>query len=445
MSLKNITRTLTFFACTVLSSLLFASSAQANELDQLVQTAFANNPGLAAAKSTWEQSTYKSAQVGSLMDPVLSLSLSSYPIDSLASDETPMTGNEVKLAQAFPFPGKLAERSALADEQSRWLEAAYRDKYYQVARKVKDAWFQLYFKDRAIDITERNLKLVDDVIRLTEVRYETGSGLQQDVLKAQIQRTKLMDSLLSLQQQRTTIQSDLDRLLATRSTQGYTPPQDLELVSPEYSLDDYLSVSKNRPLHSAYRSLLRRFQHQKRLAELDDYPDITLWGSWRFRDNDLPDKGTDFISAGVSFNLPVYRDKRRAALAEAGAALRMAQQQSEDFNDNVRESISKAYARMTETKEQVQLYKDGLIPQTSQSFQASLNSYQVGNVAFISLLDALMTTYKTEMDYYRASSEYMRSLAWLEAESTVPLLGASVEANLSAAQKQSDDINPRTP
>jgi outer membrane protein TolC len=78
---------------------------------------------------------------------------------------------------------------------------------------------------------------------------------------------------------------------------------------------------------------------------------------------------------------------------------------------------------MEETRQQTELYRQGIIPQTSQSFQAAMGSYQVGKLEFISLLDALMTTFQAEMEYYRVSSEYMRSLAWLEAESTLPLIG----------------------
>lgn len=416
---------------------LIATPSTADQLDSLVAEALANNSGLAAAKERWQQSTYKSIQVGSLKDPVLSLSLSNYPSDSLSSDKTPMTGNEVKLAQAFPYPGKLEAQSALAAEQSGWFKASYQDLHYQVARKVKDAWFRLYSVARAVEVTERNLELVDDIIRLTEVRYETGSGLQQDVLKAHIQHSRLTEKKITLQQQYTTIQAELDRLLARENPSQYGVPESLVLPTINQKLDEFIEASKERPLYSAYKSLLRRSQQQKRLAELDDYPDITLWGSWRFRDDDLPDKGTDFVSAGISFNLPVYRDKRRAALAEANAETRFIQRQVDDFRNGVNESINKAYARMIETREQAMLYKEGIIPQTSQSFQAALSSYQVGKVAFISLLDALMNSYNAEMEYYKLSAEYMRSLAWLEAESALPLLGAPVDSEYLSAAKTS--------
>ncbi len=403
---------------------LLTSPLQAEELDQLVNEALLNNPDLAVAKARWQQATFKSPQVGSLKDPVLSFALSNYPNDNFSSDETAMTGNEVKLAQAFPFPGKLESRSALANEQARWFEAVYQDKHFQIARKVKDAWYRLYFKEQAIVVTERNLALVDDIIRLTEVRYETGSGLQQDVLKAQVQRSRLMERLMTLRQQRSVVQSELNRLLNRPFDGTYDAPETLELVAVDKNLEDFQQTSsEKRPLNSAYQALIKRYRFQHKLAELDDYPDMTLWASWRFRDDDLADGGTDFVSAGVSFSLPIYREKRRAATSEAVAALHMAERQSDGFRNSVKESIRNAYARMEETHQQAELYEKGIIPQTSQSFQAALVSYQVGKVAFISLLDALMTTYQAEMEYYRFSSEYMRSLAWLEAESTVPLIG----------------------
>jgi outer membrane protein TolC len=413
----------------LISGLLMSGShLQAETLDMLVQEALANNPDLAASKARWEQSTYRAPQVGSLKDPILSFAFSNYPNDSFSSDETPMTGNELKLAQAFPFPGKLENRSALANEQARWFEAIYQDKRYQIARKIKDAWYRLYWKGQAIAVTERNLALVDDIIRLTEVRYETGSGLQQDVLKAQVQRSRLMERLMALRQQRSVVQAELNRLLNRPSDSTLDTPVDLQLVTIEQSLETFQKAgSEKRPLNSAYQSLIRRYRYQQKLAKLDDYPDMTVWASWRFRDNDLPDEGTDFVSAGISFNLPVYREKRRAANAEASAALRMAERQSEDFRGSVEQSIQNAYARMEETHQQTELYREGIIPQTSQSYQAAMGSYQVGKVEFISLLDALMATYQAEMEYYRVSSEYMRSLAWLEAESTLPLIGSALQ------------------
>jgi cobalt-zinc-cadmium efflux system outer membrane protein len=418
--------------------LLIASPLHAEGLDQLVNEALSSNPDLAAARSRWQQFTYQAPQVGSLQDPELSFTFSSYPNDTLASDETPMTGNELRLAQKFPFPGKLAGRADLSREQARWFEAVYRDQHYLVARKVKDAWYRLNFNQQAIKVTERNLALVDDIVRLAEVRYETGSGLQQDVLKAQVKRSQFMERLMSLRQQQAVIQAELNRLTNRTSHVTFELPGDLDLVKTDKSLEDFKqAAAEQRPMNDAYQSLIRRYSYQGQLADLDDYPDVTLFASWRYRDNNLPDGGTDFISAGVSINLPIYRDKRRAAKAEAREAEHMAERQAQEFHNSVVESIQNAYARMEETRQQADLYRMGIIPQTSQSFHSALSSYQVGKLEFISLLDALMSTYQAEMDYYRISADYMRSLAWLEAESTLPLIGPPLQID----RKNTDTIN----
>ena len=353
---------------------ILSGPALATSLDELVVEALDNNPDLAALKARWQESSYKTPQVGSLKDPVLSFALSNYPSDDFSSDTFPMTGNEVKLAQAFPFPGKLKNRTALAREQAKWFEAAYYDAHYQVARKVKDAWYRLYFNQMATGVVERNMQLVDDIIRLTEVRYETGSGLQQDVLKAQVKKSNLLDQSISLRQQKAVIEAELNRLL-NRPPGTFEAPVKMELPKAEIGLEEFERAGlQDRPLNAAYQALIKRYRYQKKLAELDDYPDVTLWGSWRFRDDNLPDEGTDFVSAGISFNLPVYREKRRAAVAEANAALRMAEYQSKGFRNSVSASIQKAYARMQETFQQSELYSKGIIPQTSQSFQAALGS-----------------------------------------------------------------------
>lgn len=233
---------------------------------------------------------------------------------------------------------------------------------------------------------------------------------------------------MSLRQQQIAVQSELNSLLNRPSDSTFDIPEELELVDTDVSLDALQAAGEeNRPMTTAYQSLLKRYRQQGKLAKLNDYPDMTLWTSWRFRDDDLPDGGTDFVSAGISVNLPVYREKRRAEKAEALAGLRMAEKQAESFQNSVEEKIRTAYSRMEETQQQTRLYSEGIIPQTSQSLQSALSSYQVGKVPFVSLLGALMTTYQAEMEYYRVSTEYMRSLAWLEAETTLPLIGPPLQ------------------
>jgi len=386
------------------------------QLVQLLEEADSRNPELLAAFEQISVSQSKIAQETALQDPVVSLSLSNYPIDELRADITPMTGNEVRLAQKFPFPGKLDAKGKIAAQKSRWFASAYQDSRLKVRQKVKDAWYRLLFQKKAIELTNINLKMLDDFIRLTESRYEVGKGLQQNVLKAHLQRSKQLDKLLALQQQQEAILAELNNLAGRETDQPLEISNQLEALVPTYTLSELTSQAQNnRPMFAAFDALIDQYKEQRKLADLGSRPDFTLWGGYRFRDNDLSDGGTDFVSAGISFNLPIYRSRINAAKAEADSSLRVAYQRRNDFNSKVKLSIHQSLSKLEQSSRLAELYQDGIIPQAKQTFQATLIAYQVDKIDFLNLLDSLMSLYRYEIDYVRTLSDQLRSQAQVEA------------------------------
>ncbi len=388
------------------------------QLMTLVEEALANNPDLQAAESRWRMAEHKVIPARSLDDPRLSFALSNYPVDSFSGDETPMTGKEIQLSQMFPFPGKLGAKEDMAKQQALWFRGVYEDAKGQLVQRVKDAWYLVYFQDQAIAITSENIAILQDFIRLTETRYEVGTGHQQDVLKAQVERSKLQDKLFNLEQQRITALADLNRLLNRPVATPMDAPKNLTLPPVDASLQQLIELSRSqRPLFGAYQAVIDRYQAQRRLKKLDYYPDFNVFAGYRQRE-DVPGdpvEGSDFVSAGVSINLPLWQGKRREAVAEADSGMRMARRQFEDFRNRVDFDISDQYAQMEKNRDLVELFKTGIIPQAEQSFEASLSAYQVGDVDFLNLLDSLMTSYRYQINYHRALADYGRSLAKLEA------------------------------
>lgn len=398
-----------------------AGAADSQQLQQLLHEAD-SNPSLRAAYEQIAVAEAKVPQVESLPDPILSLSLSSYPVDSLRSDQAAMTGNEIKLAQMFPFPGKLDAKGKVAADKSRWFAAAYQDARLQVRSKVKDAWFRLLFQRQAIALTKHNLTLLDDFIKLTETRYEVGKGLQQNVLKAHLQRSKQLDKLLALQQQEEATQAELNSLAGRDTAQNVETDEKLESDQQQFELAALQQqAQQNRPLFQAFDALIDQYQAQRKLAKLDYRPDVTLWGSYRFRDDNLADGGTDFASVGLSFNLPVHLKRRAAAVAEADSSLRMAYQKRNDFHNQVNLTLHRQLTRFEQAGKLAKLYQSGIIPQADQTFQATMSAYQVDKVDFLDLLDSLMTLYRYQIDYIKALSDQQRSLAGIEAAAGLAL------------------------
>ncbi len=131
-------------------------------------------------------------------------------------------------------------------------------------------------------------------------------------------------------------------------------------------------AEQKRPMFNAYNALIEQYKVQRELAQLDYRPDFTLWAGYRWRDNGLADAGTDFISAGVSFNLPVRKERRSSAVAEADSSLRLAVQQRNNFRNQVHLKIHQALSSFEQAEQLAELYQNGIIPQADQTFQATL-------------------------------------------------------------------------
>lgn len=407
---------ITFVMIFLGSFLTLTAQAETVSLAMLLDEADQHNPSLLVAQEQILVAHSKINQANSLQDPIISIALSNYPINSFKSSETPMTGNEVRLSQKIPFPGKLDTKGQIAAEKSQWFQAAYQDARLQIQKQVKDAWFRLLFQRQAIELTDRNLTLLDDFIKLTETRYEVGKGLQQNVLKAHLQRSKQLDKLLSLQQQKESTQAELNSLAGRETTQELIIEDKLNNVSDRFDLIKLQQeVTQKRPMFNAFAALINQYKEQRKLAKLNYRPDFTLWASYRWRDDNLSDGGGDFASAGLSFNLPVRKERRAAAVAEADSSLRLATQKRNDFHNQVNLAIHQALTSYMQAGKLADLYRSGIIPQANQTFQATLSAYQVDKVDFLDLLDSLMTLYRYEIDHIKALSNQQRSLAKIEA------------------------------
>lgn len=423
---------LLFVCCAVLVSLFCAGPAFAGlpmdspALAELLAEASKNNPGLQLAREQIEVSASRIDQVSALPDPQLSFSFLNYPLDDLRGDATPMAGNDFKLSQKFPFPGKLSTQKELAKQQKLWAEAKYADMLLQVRQQVRDNWYQLNFQRQAISLTKTHVDLMEDLSRLVENRYQVGKGLQQNVLKAQVARSRLFDLLLKLEKDAEISQARINSLAGRATDQPIG-----EILEPIGATEGIPSLAQlqqqareNRPLFAAFDALIGQSEQKTKLAGLDYRPDFTLWAGYRFRDDNLADGGTDFVSAGVSLNLPFPVAKRRAAVKEADASLRMAHQQRNDFAREVDFALHRSLTELQQALKLSSLYADGIVPQAEQAYKATLAAYQVDKVNFLVLHDSIMTLYGYRIDLARALSDVRRSAARLHAttglDETIP-------------------------
>jgi outer membrane protein TolC len=387
------------------------------DLPGLVATALANNPELKASRARWDMFRSRIDQVRSLEDPMLMLKLQNWVVEEpFNSRMDPMTQRVIGITQQIPFWGKRDLRGEIASREAESYRWAVEERKLELGRMVKETWYRLSYADKSREIVERNIRILDDFITLAETKYSVGQGVQQDVFKAQVERSKMFDMRITLEQQRKTLQANLNALLyrPAETPVGSIPDFDIKPV-PVSGKELRETAIENRPLIKGLQALIGKGEAGLRLAGKEYYPDFNLSFEYMQRDPVGGEKGNDMYSAGITFNLPVQRARRQAMVAEANAETTMATEELKALKNSIDSGIEDLLAQMERRRKLVELYKTGIIPQAAQSLESAVIGYRVNKVDFLNLQDSRITLFNYEREYYDSLAEYQMNRAQLEA------------------------------
>ncbi len=390
-------------------------------LHEAEKTALGANAGLAASRAHASAMAAIPPQVGSLPDPSLSFDAVNLPVDTFATAQENMTQLRLGLSQKIPFPGKLRLRSEAARLLASSAAMDTAETRLRLLRNVRIRWWNLFYLDRALEIVERNEDLLRQFITIAQTKYKVGKGLQQDVLLAQLELSKLLDIEIRLKGSRRDEEARLNALLNRPTNLHIRLPSRVKETLPPLPSETKLHqwALESRPLLAARRDRVKAAKKQVDLAELDYYPDFKIKGAWGFRGGNNPVNNQprpDFATLGISLNLPIYTatkqdrelEQRKAEVAREEFALR-------DTQEAVWSEASNALADYLRAREQASLFKTGIIPQANQTVASMLAGYQVNKVDFLNLVRSQITLYNYETLYWKALAGARQSLARLEA------------------------------
>src|SRR5574341_1341931 len=195
-------------------------------LAEAVSVARSANPMLRAARLKADAAAERIPQAGALPDPELQLGLMNRMVSSFGSTVDPMTMNQLQLTQELPWPGKLGN----ASERARRLAEAERldaqDAELMLVARVKNVYYQIAYMDRALAIMGHSRDLLRDFVQVSQSMYAVGSGLQQDVLQAQVGVARMTEDITVMAQERVAMAARLNALLGRDAT---VPVGELEL------------------------------------------------------------------------------------------------------------------------------------------------------------------------------------------------------------------------
>jgi len=384
--------------------------------DQLVQEAVENNPEILGATQKWEVYKEKIPRISALPDPMLGFGIVNLPTNFSFRDED-MTMKEISISQMFPFPGKRALMGEAANEEAQAVSKEVDEKANNIIRDVKNAYWDLSHVYRATEVTRRNKDILASLARTTEARYAVGEGIQQDVLKAQVEISRMLDELIMLGQQQTDIEARLCSLLNRSGDCLIGEPEELVFRKFPVALQELQNAAlETNPALARMKNMIAAKEKDLQSAKLEYYPDITVRFAYGQRDDSPEMNRRDVLTGMLEVNLPVYyKSKQDRKVAEAVAEIRVLEAQYRGMKNEIFYMIASMVSMLERVERQLALYRTGIIPQAGVQVQSALSAYTVNRVDLMSLLDSQMTLYRYELEYHGALTEYEKNLAGLEA------------------------------
>jgi outer membrane protein, heavy metal efflux system len=431
------------FALLILLSLVpaFAWSAEmevpAEDLSALVNAALNNNPELKASEARWQMFASKAKQAKALDDPMVMFRLQNMLTrEPGVFNLDPTSAKVVGISQQIPFWGKRALREKVALSEAESYHWAFEERKLELTKMVKESYYQLWAVNKMLGIIDKNLKILSNFLTINELKYSVGQGVQQDIYKAGLEKSKMLDMQISLQQQHKSLEANLNYLLYRQGNSSIGTIMDFTLPHVSMTREQLNEAAlQNRPQVKNLASLVTKAQAARSLAKKESYPDFNLSAEYMFREpittGMATDPGYNMFSVGLSFNLPIHLQKRRAIVAESTFETGMATEELNALKNSISYTINDILAQLDRRRQQVELYQGGIIPQSGQSLESALISYRVNKVDFLTLLDSRMNLFNYERELYESKAEYMMKIAQLEA-----LVGSDVTIIPAAAASE---------
>ncbi len=375
-------------------------------LNGLVQ----NNPEIQAARFHFEAATKRPSQAGALPEPTASYTNLGvgHPFSRLNASEFSYQG--FGFSQEIPFPGKLGLASEEARREAEGEQQNYRSVILNVTSRLKVAYYEWLAVQKAIELTHKNSDLLSRFEEIARNRYTVGKGLQQDVLKAQLEVSSLEREIIMLDEKRQRAEAEIASLLAVPSL-SLRAPAEVQTSTFSMSLDELVKATNDAPRIRAEQKMVDARAVGINRSLKDFRPDFGVNLQWQHTGGNFP----DYYMATVEVKIPIYyARKQRYALEESYSRLNEAKQNYRSAQQQALYQVKDQYLTIQSSERILNLYKTTLLPQAQLTVDSAASAYEVGNIDFLSLVTNLMNLISLERQYYDEVARHEEALARLE-------------------------------
>ena len=376
-------------------------------LAQALDQAREHNPEIKAARAEWTAAQARVLPEKTWKAPQIGIEYWGF------NGANPGSASEkwYDVGQEIPFPGKLRYKGEASTHEARRQEAVYKGIELDVQTRVKTAYYRYLLATKAWENLTENAEVMRRFAKTTEARYATGKASQSDVLRAQVELSKTLGALVSLEQEKDAAQAQLDALLDRGPDEPLGTPQDPSLAPLALTYQDLERTAlAQRP---AILEAGHHVEHEKAnlAVQRSEYlPDFSLQYSRRTREG-LPSDSIAMFKMSLPF---LYFWRPRAETRAASAELESAQAMLRNEQIRARSDLKTRWSKVQAVGRLVELYSTSILPQAEQAVKVTEAAYQTDRVDFSSLLDSQRALLEFRLDHDQYVSQYGQSLAELE-------------------------------
>ena len=409
-------RSLRVMCAMCLSLALPAQSVLAGEpvlgLREAEKIALENDPLVEASLARAEALDEDAVADAQLPDPKLRTGLYNVPLDDFDISREPSTQLRLGIQQAFPRGDTLKYKSGKKRAQARAEQLRAELERKKLLKAVRRAYLDIYFQSEAIKIIRSSRKLFENLTQITEVQYGSGGSSQQDVLRAELELSRLDDRITQYQNMEDMARSRLSRWLgdlAWRPLQPGlpelpVPPQQAQI---EQALDGHPEIAMRSAIVEAHQQAIAVSREQYR-------PGWSLGAEYRMRFGDNPDdsRRSDMGAVMLTVDMPLFTEKRQdkrvsASQKRADAAVL---DRANSWR-KLRESLSMETASRQRLMERIRGYETRLIKEADENAKAALLAYQSGTIEFTGLMRARITELDIKLQALKLRVDLLKTYA----------------------------------
>jgi outer membrane protein TolC len=398
-------------------------------LPEVTSVVLANNPAIRQALRKWAAAKERVVQEGAWDD--LRVSGSSRAARFIDVAPNSFTDQMVSVEQAIPITGKnlLRARVAAADAVTVFEQA--RREQLDVLAKARASYFRLANAYAQLELNRKNLTSLRQIAEVSRSRYEVGKANAAEPLAGEVEASKLLESEQDILRNISAEQSQLNVLMNRDAFAPLGQPEQTEIRPLNAPMENaHALMIANRPEIKIAQAKIDMEKSRLELSRRNWIPDPAIKvEAQRYNDSA---RAASELDAGISFNVPwVNPSKYSAAVREAKESLAATQQGFERTNTESLGLLRDALEKVHTTGHHVELFRDKLVPQARQAFEANQFAYETGKASFLEWITAQRNLRDLEAMGQQHVADYHAALAELEA-----VVGADLNLFSSAKTKE---------